>query len=206
MIYSNRWNFRRGLIALGMLLLAAHFISGVRCQGQESKTESLAAPITKGQRVFTCGHSFHVFVYDMLREMAKAAGIDDQEMVGISRIGGSRVIQHWDVPDAKNEAKVALRAGKVDVLTLSPIWLPDEGIEKFAKLAVEHNPNVTRATKVSRLTGTFLPVRGFIGRSPRGNHEWETRDFSEPATRWDETLGQDGTHEIPSRSSTKRAV
>ena len=44
--------------------------------------------------------------------------------------------------DEKNEAKAALRAGKVDLLTLSPIWLPDEGIEKFAKLAVEHNPNV----------------------------------------------------------------
>ena len=35
-----------------------------------------------------------------------------------------------------------MKAGKVDVLTLSPIWLPDEGIDNFAKLAVEHNPNV----------------------------------------------------------------
>src|SRR6185437_15202216 len=30
----------------------------------------------------------------------------------------------------------------VDVLTLSPIWLPEEGIRKFAKLAFEHNPNI----------------------------------------------------------------
>src|SRR5581483_11075579 len=69
-------------------------------------------------------------------------GIDDHEMAGLSRIGGSRVIQHWNVADEKNEAKAALRAGKVDVLTLSPIWLPDEGLENFAKLAVEHNPHV----------------------------------------------------------------
>jgi hypothetical protein len=101
-----------------------------------------AAPVTQGLRVFTCGHSFHVFVYPLLTEMAEAAGIKNHQPVGISRIGGSRVIQHWDVKDEKNEAKAALRAGNVDVLTLSPIWLPEEGIDKFARLAVEHNPNV----------------------------------------------------------------
>jgi hypothetical protein len=30
----------------------------------------------------------------------------------------------------------------VDMLTLSPIWLPDEGIANFSKLAVEHNPDI----------------------------------------------------------------
>ena len=99
-------------------------------------------PVPKGQRVFTCGHSFHVFVYPILAEMAKSAGIHDHQGVGLSSIGGSRVIQHWDVPEEKNQAKAALRAGKVDVLTLSPIWMPDEGIEKFARLGVEHNPHI----------------------------------------------------------------
>jgi hypothetical protein len=74
--------------------------------------------------------------------MAKGAGIKGHEAVGLSAIGGSRVIQHWDVADDKNKAKAALRAGKVDVLTLSPIHLPDDGIEKFAALALEHNPKV----------------------------------------------------------------
>ncbi len=32
--------------------------------------------------------------------------------------------------------------GKVDVLTLSPISMPDEGIGNFVKLALEHNPDV----------------------------------------------------------------
>ena len=41
-----------------------------------------------------------------------------------------------------NHAKVALRAGKVDVLTLSCMTYPDDGIEKFARLAVENNPEV----------------------------------------------------------------
>jgi hypothetical protein len=57
-------------------------------------------------------------------------------------IGGSRAIQHWDVPEEQNEAKRALCAGKVDVLTLSCMTQPDDGISKFAKLAIEHNPNV----------------------------------------------------------------
>lgn len=105
---------------------------------KHNPTRSLA----QGQRVFTCGHSFHAWVADILSDMAKGAGIGDHQAVGTSYIGGSLVIQHWDVPEEQNEAKKALRAGNVDVLTLSPIWLPDEGIAKFATLAFEHNPNV----------------------------------------------------------------
>lgn len=95
----------------------------------------------KGQRVFTCGHSFHFFISRIMTDLAKSAGIKDHVAVGVTYIGGSRVIQHWNVAEEKNKAKEALRAGKVDVLTLSPILLPDPGIENFAKLALEHNPN-----------------------------------------------------------------
>lgn len=106
-------------------------------QGQAS-----SPPIEKGQRVFSAGHSFHVFVPGILVDMAKKAGIKDHEQAGLSAIGGSRVHQHWDVADEKNKAKEALRTGKVDVLTLSPIHLPDTGIENFARLALEHNPRI----------------------------------------------------------------
>jgi hypothetical protein len=101
-----------------------------------------AKTIPQGQRVFTCGHSFHYFIIPHVTEMAKAAGIEDHVEAGGSLIGGSWVRQHWAVPDETNQAKAALKAGKVDVLTLSPIWLPDSGIEDFAKLAVAHNPKV----------------------------------------------------------------
>lgn len=77
-----------------------------------------AAPIEKGLRVFTCGHSFHVFSYPQVRQMAQAAGLQQQE-AGISSIGGSMVKKHWDVPDEKNLAKTALKEGRLDVLTLS---------------------------------------------------------------------------------------
>jgi hypothetical protein len=129
--------FRRSI----SLIVGACLLVAAAC-GECGEPDRTAAPITGGQRVFTCGHSFHAFVYPLLAEMAKSAGIADHQMAGSSRIGGSRVIQHWDVPEEKNEAKAALRAGKVDVLTLSPIWMPDEGIEKFARLGVEHNPAI----------------------------------------------------------------
>ena len=100
------------------------------------------APAPKGLRVFSCGHSFHMFVVPILNDMAVAAGIEGHVIAGRSSIGGSRVMQHWDIPDGKNTAKAALSAGVVDVLTLAPIWLPEEGIEKFATLAFGHRPDI----------------------------------------------------------------
>jgi hypothetical protein len=133
---------RRSVAALFLVLVGGSLLVVSHAQVAEKPGDPHSAPVTKGQRVFTCAHSFHGFVYPILGEMAKAAGIKDHQPVGSSRIGGSRVIQHWDVPEEKNEAKAALRAGKVDVLTLSPIWLPDEGIENFARLGLEHNPDI----------------------------------------------------------------
>ncbi len=124
----------------GPALLLVAF--GLLCGGGAGAEEKKTSPIDKGQRVFSCGHSFHYFVPPLLPEMAKAAGIEGHKAVGVSMIGGSRVIQHWNVADEKNKAKQALRDGKVDVLTLAPINLPDDGIEKFARLALEHNPKV----------------------------------------------------------------
>jgi hypothetical protein len=99
-------------------------------------------PVTHGLRVFTCGHSFHAWVADNLYEIAMSAGINNHQLVGVSMIGGATVLQHWNVLDEKNNAKIALRTGNVDVLTLSCMTHPDEGISKFSKLAVEQNPTV----------------------------------------------------------------
>jgi hypothetical protein len=100
-------------------------------------------PLTTGLRVFTCGNSFHAwYVPYVMADMAQKAGIPGHVIVGVSKIGGSRAIQHWDVPDDKNQAKAALISGKVDVLTLACMLHPDDGIEKFARLACEHNPHV----------------------------------------------------------------
>jgi hypothetical protein len=83
-----------------------------------------------------------IFTAKLLPPVAQAAGFP-YAAAGQQMIGGSRVMQHWDLPDEKNAAKAALREGKVDVLTLSPHrQLPDEGIDNFTKLGLEKNPNL----------------------------------------------------------------
>ncbi|QDU27590.1 hypothetical protein ETAA8_26780 [Anatilimnocola aggregata] len=108
-----------------------------------SKKEVAATDATvKGAKVFSIGHSFHVFMPGILTDIAKAADVKEHMHLGTSGIGGSRVIQHWDVADDKFKVKANLKEGKVDVLTIAPIFLPDPGIENFATLAFENNPNI----------------------------------------------------------------
>lgn len=138
-----RFRSRFYLLAISILAAQAQTALAVKPVAAQGQTQAAAETgVSAGQRVFSAGHSFHVFMPGILSDIAKGAGIENHVAVGLSAIGGSRVIQHWDVPEEKNKAKEALRSGKVDVLTLSPIHLPDEGIENFAKLAVEHNPQV----------------------------------------------------------------
>jgi hypothetical protein len=108
----------------------------------QKKAATAPAAITQGQRIFGCGHSFYCFVPPIEADIARAAGIQGHEDVGLSPIGGSHIYQHWNVPDAENQAKKALLAGKVDVLCLAPLHLPDDGIEKFAELGLKYNPNI----------------------------------------------------------------
>jgi hypothetical protein len=125
-----------------LLLLAGARALEAQAQPAPAADLKLAEPIAKGQRVFTCGHSFHVWVPGIMADLAKKAGIAEHAQLGVSSIGGSRVIQHWDIAADKNKAKETLATGKVDVLTLSPIFLPDPGVENFTTLALEHNPKI----------------------------------------------------------------
>lgn len=96
----------------------------------------------EGTRVFVCSHSYMIFTADLLPGVAQSAGCAHLK-AGQQMIGGSRTLQHWNVPDAQNEAKKALREGRVDVLTLSPqLLLPDEGIDHFTSLGLEKNPGL----------------------------------------------------------------
>lgn len=95
-----------------------------------------------GLRIATAGHSFHVWMPALLTVTAKEAGITGHQQLALSSIGGSRTIQHWDAAGDKQMIKPVLMEGKADVLTLSPIFLPDPGIENFVKLGLEHNPKL----------------------------------------------------------------
>jgi hypothetical protein len=92
--------------------------------------------------IYASHHSFFLPIPGILTEIARAAGLPGQKIIGTDYIGGSKVIQHWNIPDPDNKAKAALISGKVDVLILTPVYLPDDGIEKFAQLGLAHNPNI----------------------------------------------------------------
>lgn len=105
-------------------------------------TAAAEASPPAGRRVFVVAHSFMIFTAKLLLPMAEAAGIAHVS-AGQQMIGGSRVIQHWNLPDEKNSAKAALRAGQVDVLMLSPhAILPDEGIDHFTQLGLQQKPSL----------------------------------------------------------------
>jgi hypothetical protein len=112
-----------------------------------------AAGAPKGERVFFTGHSFHMFVPAGIATLVKEAEIAGHQTAGTQGLGGSRVIQHWDLPDTKDQARKALATGSVDVLTLAPnMKLPDEGIDRFVDLAVKHNPKVRVLVQASWMT------------------------------------------------------
>ena len=157
------------LLGLPMALLAQTNQAAPLTNISNLKGAMQTKPITQGQRVFTCGHSFHFWVPPLVAEMAHAAGITNHVVAGVSSIGASPALAHWKVPDDKNHAKAALTAGKVDVLTLTCMSGPDEGVRNFAKLAAEHNPNV-RVT----LQELWLPEDRFPfipGKNPRKSVE-----------------------------------
>jgi hypothetical protein len=78
----------------------------------------------------------------ILAEIVKSAGIADHQQVGLSSIGGSYVSQHWDVADDNFKSKATLESGNLDVLTMAPLYLPDDGIENFVRLASEKSPKI----------------------------------------------------------------
>jgi len=123
-------------LGLTVLLLRTSGSVAVRAN-QPAKGE---AP--KGQRVYSIGHSFHVFMPGILAQIAKSAGIEDHKQVGLSSIGGSYVSQHWNAPDDKFKSKATLESGNLDVLTMAPLYLPDDGIDSFVKLAAEKSPQI----------------------------------------------------------------
>jgi len=88
-------------------------------------------------------------VPDILTELALASGIKEHQKVGVQSLGVSRTLQHWNHQNGRNQARQALETGDVDVLTLSPIQFPDEGIENFIKLGLEHNPNMKFTVQIS---------------------------------------------------------
>ena len=127
---------KKGRLLFCFLMLVA------ACGFCEDAAPKSSAPIAKGQRIYAAHHSYFVEVPKILTDIAAAAGIVDQVWIGAKYIGGSKSIQHWNLKDEDNKAKEALKSGATDVLILTPVYLPDEGIERFAELGLANNPNI----------------------------------------------------------------
>lgn len=143
--------------------------------GDPAPRAEVAAP--RALRVFVAGHSFHMPMADPLNQIAQAAGVAEPVLAGRQGIGGSSVTKHWDVAEAKNKAKQAIKAGDVDVLTLAPFHtpLPDPAIEKFTALLLEHNPNGRVTVQAS-----WVPMDGFA--ADRATFTNTKRDDADPTT------------------------
>ncbi|MBS0208579.1 MAG: hypothetical protein JSS27_06450 [Planctomycetes bacterium] len=130
------------LLITGLCTALAYATHGAfQVRAADSPNDAASAP-AQAKRVYSIGHSFHVFMPGILSQIAKSAGIAEHQQVGVSSIGGSFVHQHWNVDDDKFKSKATLNSGNLDVLTIAALYLPDDGIENFVKLASEKSPNI----------------------------------------------------------------
>lgn len=113
----------------------------IACSAGSSNARDQKSP-PAGVRVFFASHSLMWYAPKPLGEMADAAEIKGHKLIGLQSLGASKTVQHWNLPDDKNQAKKALKTGEVDVFIMSPISFPDEGVENYIKLGREYNPNI----------------------------------------------------------------
>lgn len=95
MRFHSEFDVRRRSVLVKSVVLLAILSSGI-ATAEEAKTPA-------GQRVFYTGHSFHMFVPPQVEPLVKAANIQGHKLAGTQGIGGSRVIQHWDLADEKTK-------------------------------------------------------------------------------------------------------
>jgi hypothetical protein len=116
-----------------------------------------------------------MFVPQRVDQLAASAGIQGHRTVGRQGIGGSRVIQHWELEGGENQARTTLAGGKADVFTMAAhLELPDKGIENFVDLGLLNNPDLRLLVQAS-----WLPFDATSAeRRIRDNSEREATDLA----------------------------
>jgi hypothetical protein len=74
-----------------------------------SNSTAVAQSAPAGLRIFTSGHSFHVFVPPLLDQLARKAGIQGHHQIGLQSMGGSTVLQHCQRPQHRILQELAWR-------------------------------------------------------------------------------------------------
>jgi hypothetical protein len=120
-----------------------------------------------------------MFVPPRIEKLVQAAGIQGHRLAGTQGIGGSRVIQHWDLEAEKNRAKTALESGEVDVFTMAAhLEIPDPGIANFTELGLKHNPQLRLVVQASWMPFDITGPERRI----RNNEERDDTDLDALAT------------------------
>jgi hypothetical protein len=137
--------------------------------------------VPAGERLFYASHSLMWEVPEPLAEMVKAYGIKDHT-ASVQRMGFSRTQQFWDQPEAQSQAKQALKTGKIDALVMSPMDMPDKGVEEFVKLGLQDNPRMR-----------FFVQNNWAGFNNDGQKARESMQLmmSGKLKKWDETTEED---------------
>src|SRR4051794_14675102 len=91
--------------ATAVLALAATGPAGAVGQDKAPANKIDAVGGAKGLRVYWATHSNLWYVPDPFGVLAKAAGFSDYKQVGHTRIGASRVEQHWQQAAPKDALK-----------------------------------------------------------------------------------------------------
>jgi hypothetical protein len=118
---------------------AAFSGTSVAAQSPISQAAKAEGAMPAGQRVFYAAHSLMWPVPDPLGEAVNAYGIKDHVLVGMQSMGFSRTQQQWD---QGTQAKQAIKTGKVDDFIMSPMDMPDTGVDNFVALGLENNPKM----------------------------------------------------------------
>jgi len=137
--------------------------------------------VPAGERLFYASHSLMWEVPDPLAEMVKAYGMKDHT-ASVQRMGFSRTQQFWDQPEAQSQAKQALKTGAIDAFVMSPMDMPDKGVEEFVKLGLQDNPKMR-----------FFVQNNWAGFNNDGQKARESMQLmmSGKLKKWDETTVED---------------
>ncbi|MBN2685368.1 MAG: hypothetical protein JXR40_08825 [Pontiellaceae bacterium] len=155
------------------------YIQPSKAAAQTTETPAADASIPEGETMFYASHSLMWDVPPPLEEIVKAYGIKGHTLA-IQRMGFSRTSQFWDQAEAQSQAKQALQAGKTDVFVMSPMDMPDVGVEGFVMMGVLQNPDMR-----------FFVQNNWAGFNNDGQKARESMMMMGQLKKWDETTEED---------------
>ena len=104
------------------------------------------------------------FPFQVDRDPTKEADLKEYKLAGAQGLGGSRVQQHWDLAEEKNQAKKVQGEEKVIKMVIGK-WKPTEeaALKKVLKKVVEAaelfaSEGVEAATELARANGLAIPA------------------------------------------------